>query len=299
MRSTLFLFIPLFMSSCLGSKKVSLNPSFKVIGHRGHVSHFPENSLESFKSAVSLGVNALEMDLVISADNKVVVSHEPYMAAASVLTPQNKRISKSAEKSYNLYGMPYDSIRQYKTGLLKSRKFRNQKKSETFKPLLAEVLEQVERHRKDQNLPQIDYFLEVKSSLSDYGVFQPYPREFAELVMGVIKEHEMEKQVVIQSFDAEFLNAFNSRYPEIRTSILVYRTPWREKLEQLNFKPDIIGPYFRQLKRIEQVEELHAQGFEVIPWTVNSKGKIRKMLKLGVDGIISDYPERLLNIRQK
>lgn len=299
MRLTLFLFLALIMmSSCMGSKKAIPGSAFEVIGHRGYVSHYPENSLEGFINAVSLGVNALEMDLVISADKKVVVSHEPYMAAATVLTPEWKKISKSTEKSYNIYKMPYDSIKQYKIGLLKAQRFRDQKKIETFKPLLSEVLEQVEAHRLDQNLPSIEYFLEIKSRPRDYGIFQPSPREFAELVMEIIEKYEMQEKVVVQSFDADFLNVFHKQYPGIRTSLLIYRTPWKEKLEQLQFRPDIIGPYYKQLKRIDQVEELHAQGFKVIPWTVNSKRKIRKMMKLGVDGIISDYPARLLKLSQ-
>jgi glycerophosphoryl diester phosphodiesterase len=238
------------------------------------------------------------MDLVVSADKKIIVSHEPYMAAATVLTPDGKKISKSAEKTYNFYKMPYDSIRQYKTGILKNAKFRNQKKVEGYKPLLAQVLEQVEAHRKDHDLPRIQYYLEVKSRPGDYGIFQPDPDEFADLLMQVIKDHEIQNEVVVQSFDANFLNAFNKKYPSIKISVLIYRTPWKEKLEKLDFKPYAVGPYFKQLKRKEQVEELHAQGFKVIPWTVNSKRRIRKMIRFGVDGIISDYPEKILQIRQ-
>ncbi len=291
----MLLFFPLIvMSSCMGSKNVIFNPDLEVIGHRGHVSQYPENSIEGFKSAVSLGVDALEMDLVISADKKVVVSHEPYMAAATVLTPDRKKIRRSREKDYNLYQMSYDSIKQYKIGSIKNRKYREQKKIETYKPLLEEVLEEVETYRKEKDHPPIKYYLEVKSRPGDYGIFQPEPNEFADLLMGVIEEHEIKNEVVVQSFDAGILNAFNNKYPEVETSFLIYRTPWKEKLEQLDFKPDAVGPYFKQLKRKEQVEELHAQGFKVIPWTVNSKRKIKKMMELGVDGIISDYPERVL-----
>ena len=283
----------------MGSKNVVFHSGFEVIGHRGHVSHYPENTIEGFKSAVSEGVDALEMDLVISADKRVIVSHEPYMAAATVLRPNGKRISKSREKDYNLYQMPYDSIRDYKIGLLKDRKYSGQKTIETYKPLLEVVLEQVETFRRENSLPPIKYYLEVKSRPGDYGVFQPAPDEFSDLLMRVIEEQEMKNAVVIQSFDAEILNAFNSKYPEVETAILVYKTPWKEKLKQLNFKPDAVGPYFKQLRRKEQVDELHAQGFKVIPWTVNNKRKIKKMIGMGVDGVISDYPERVLQFRQK
>ena len=282
----------------MGSKNVIFNPDFEVIGHRGHVSQSPENTIEGFKSAVSLGADAVEMDLVISADKKVVVSHEPYMAAATVVTPGKKRISKSVEKNYNLYEMPYDSIKLYKTGTLKNQKFRDQKRIESFKPLLEEVFEEVEAYRRDNDLPPVNYYLEVKSRPRDYEIFQPTPDVFADLLMEVIRKYEMEKTVVVQSFDAEFLNVFHKKYPRIETSVLIYKTAWREKLKQLDFRPHAIGPYFKQLKRKEEVDELHSQGLKVIPWTVNSKRKILKMVELGVDGVITDYPERVLQYRQ-
>ena len=283
----------------MGPKNVIFNPSFEVIGHRGHMSHYPENSIEGFKSAVALGVDALEMDLVVSADKQIVVSLEPFMAAASVLTADGKRINRSTEKSHNLFQMSYDSIRQYKTGLLKDRNFRDQKETESFKPLLGEVLKQVEAYRKEKKFPPIKYYLEVKSTPNNYGVFQPYPAEFTELLMQVIKAHQMENAIVVKSFDVNLLNTFNKKFPEIETSLLTYKTPIHEKLSQLEFKPNAIGPYFKLLKSKEQVEELHVQGLKIIPWTVNSERDIIKMIKLGVDGIISDYPERVLIIGQQ
>ena len=278
----------------MGSKNVIFKPGLEVIGHRGHVSRFPDNSIEGFKSAVALGVDGLELDLVISADKKVVISHEPYMAAATVLTPEGKKIVRKQEKSYNMYRMPYDSIRQYKTGLIKNWKYHKQAKISTHKPLLEKIFQEIEEYRKEKGLSAISYYLEVKSKPKDYGIFQPYPAEFADLVMEIVKKHSLEQAVVIKSFDAEFLNALNAGYPEVETSVLLYKTTWQEKLQKLDFQPKKISPYYKQLKTREQVEELQQHGFKVIPWTVNRRRAIRKMMRLGVDGIISDYPERVL-----
>lgn len=283
----------------MGSKNVIFKPGFQVIGHRGHISHFPENSLEGFLSAISIGVDAVEMDLVISADNKVVVSHEPYMAAATVITPNGRRISRSKQKDYNLYRMTYDSIRQYPTGRLKTPKYRNQQKTEAYKPLLGDLFKAVEQHRRQEGLEPITYYLEVKSTPVDYGVFQPNPEELADLIMETVSKHEMQETVIIKSFDANFLNILKDKYPDVKTSYLIYKTTWQEGLRKLNFTPDIIAPYYKQLRTREQVKELQALGFKVIPWTVNSKSKIVKMINLGVDGIITDYPERILALQKE
>lgn len=293
------LFLLVITSSCMGSINVIYNPDLKVIGHRGHVAKHADNTIEGFLSAVDLGIHGVEMDLAVSADRKVVVSHEPYMAAASVVTPAGKRISRSKEKDYNLYKMTYDSIKQYKVGLLRSPGFRDQAEKATYKPLLSEVFEEVEEHRKKKEIEPVTFYLEVKSKPSDYGIFQPHPEEFSELIMEVVREHEMESSIVIKSFDANFLNVLKQKYPEVRTSLLLYRTPWQEKLKLLNFKPDIISPEYKQLRRKEQVEELQALGLEVIPYTVNSKRKIARMINLGVDAIITDYPERVLRLNKK
>ncbi|WP_029035061.1 glycerophosphodiester phosphodiesterase family protein [Salinimicrobium terrae] len=275
-------------------KNVISNPTFEVISHRGHVSQFPENCTEGFLSAVALGVHGLEMDLVISADKKVVVSHEPYMAAKTLITPDGKRISPSKQKEHNLYKMEYATIKQYKTGLIKSHRYRDQKIIDSYKPLLSEIFKKAEDFRKNIDLAPIKYYLEIKSKPQDYGIFQPYPREFAKLIMEIIRKQEMQESVIIKSFDANFLNTLKKEYPEIKTSYLLYKTPLHEGLSHLDFTPDVIAPYYKQIKEKEQIDEMQLKDLKVIPWTVNSKSRTREMITLGVDGIITDYPERIL-----
>ena len=283
----------------MGVKNVTFNPSFLIIGHRGHVSRYPENSIQGFLSAVGLGVDGLEMDLVISADKEVVVSHEPYMAASKVLTPDGNRIPPSVEKDYNLYKMTYESIRRFSMGPVDDSRFRHQKRIRTYKPLLSEIFKAVVDYRQSNNLPPITYFLEVKSKPTDYGIFQPHPEELAALIMGTVKKHEMQEAVIIQSFDEGFLNILKHKYPEVKTSYLIHKTTFWEALRRLNFTPDVIGPYYKQLKTIQQVEELHALGYKVIPWTINSKKMIKELIGMGVDGIITDYPERALSLKKE
>lgn len=277
----------------MDSKEQLHKNNIQVIGHRGHVSHFPENSIEGFLSLSEMGADGLELDLVISADKEVVVSHEPYMAASYMLTPDGARIRKSEEKDHLLYKMTYDYIRRFDSGSLRNIRFPKQKNTVAYKPLLKEVFERVENCLKEKNGKSFTYYLELKSVPAEYGISQPYPEEFADLVMEVVKENQIPGQVVLKSFDANLLNVIHEKFPEARISYLLYKVQVEEGLALLNFKPEIISPHFRMLTNKEELLKLQEQ-VRVIVWTVNQQRHIRKMIDLGVDGIISDYPERVL-----
>lgn len=280
-----------------GSKKPLQNrsDSFLVIGHRGDPTHFPENSIESFISAIKKGANAIEMDVVVSGDKKIVVSHEPYMAARYVLTPTGKPIPKSEQLDHNLYVMPYNHIRRYDTGSKYDPQFPGQAKFSTYKPLLEEVIDSVDHFTKSHSLNPVTYLIEVKSQPRHYETYQPVPVEFARLIQQVIKEKDIAGRVVVKSFDPAFLNAFHKLEPEITTSFLVNKKGIHRNLDRLEFTPDIYSPRFRLITK-PIVDSLHFLGIEVIPWTVNRKSQLRTMIRCGVDGIITDYPERAVKI---
>ena len=275
------------------------NPNVQVIGHRGHVSAYPENSIEGFISAVAVGADALEMDLVISKDHQVIVSHEPYMKASYMISPEGKRINKNRERDYNLYEMTYDSIQQYIHGMLPNAKFHKQRQIYTHKPLLTSVLDTVQAFIKDQNLEPVKYYLEIKSDPGEYNIFQPQPEEFAAVVMEIVKEKNLEDQVVLMSFDRNIINIIQHKYPHIKVSYLLYRKGIEKGLREVTIQPEYISPYYKQLKNAETVTSLQNRGLKVVPWTVNRKNDILNMLNYGVDGIISDYPERVLKEKNK
>lgn len=301
MKATIsYLFFPLiFITACMSSKTEFSNPEVDIIGHRGHVSAFPENTIESFLSAVKTGIEGIELDLVISADKQVVVSHEHYMRSDYMVTPDGKRIPRSKEKDLRLYEMTYDSIAQYDSGSLKNRKFRNQRNLPTYKPLLSQVFDTVEAYRKQHQLQPVTYFLEVKSAPQDYDISQPQPQEFVDLIMDVVAARSLQEKVIIMSFDAAILHFVKEFYPEMKVSYLWYKKGIEESLNELSFTPEYVSPYFKRLNKAETVASLQQQGIKVVPWTVNSRRNIRKMIHLGVDGIISDYPERVLKERNR
>jgi len=278
------------LSNCNSNNKID------VQGHRGCRGLMPENTLPAFQKAIDLGVNTLEMDLVISKDKKVVVSHDPFMNHDIALDASGSEISKSEETSYNLYSMTYDSIKMYDCGSKEHPRFPNQKKLKVHKPLLSEVVDLAE----EQTQHNIQYNIEIKSLPIWDNVFTPNVQEFVALVLEVINKKGISNRVTLQSFDVRALDEIKKYAPQIKTSLLVDEfESINDKLNQLSFKPEIISPYFKLIDA-SNVKKLHNEGYKVIPWTLNEQKDIKAMIDFHVDGIISDYPDlvlQLLNVR--
>lgn len=286
---------------CKTKKTVLINNPHKVQvqGHRGERGNLPENTLEAFIGAIHKGVDVIELDVVISKDRKVVVSHEPYMSSLYMSTPNGEAITKKEEKQYNLYQMLYETIKVFDSGSRGNKNFPNQKKMKTYKPLLSEVFDKIENELVTKNLPLVKYNIEIKSEKAEYGISQPQPNEFIELVMDVVKEKKMQNRINIQSFDPIILNELHQKYPTIEIAYLVGKGSIKGNMKHLNFIPQIYSPNFALIKNEKTVDSIKALQMKLIPWTVNEPEDIKRMIDLQVDGIITDYPERIiLNLKK-
>ncbi|AQG82676.1 glycerophosphodiester phosphodiesterase [Spirosoma montaniterrae] len=272
-------------------------PTFDVQGHRGCRGLMPENTVPAFLKALDLGVTTLELDVVISKDRQVVVSHEPYFNAAFSIKPDGTPVEKSEHNNLTLYQMNYADIKRYDVGSNGNSAYPEQQKLKTYKPLLSEVIEQAETYRQQKNLPAFSYNIEIKSEESEYDKSQPQPGPFCDLVEAVIRKQLPADRVIIQSFDFAVLKHWHQqakagKYSTVRLAALVenLRTP-EKNLEELGFKPDIYSPYYRLLGQ-DRIARLHQQGIRVVPWTVNKRDDMERLKKWGVDGLITDYPDR-------
>ena len=279
-------------------KTTAFASTVQVQGHRGDRGNFPENSIPAFMSAVKKGVDVLELDVVISKDKKVIVSHEPYMSSLYVSTPTGDSISKAEERSYNMYEMSYDSIRQFDTGSRGNHLFPHQQKMKVHKPLLSEVIDSVETFITAEELQPVKYNIELKSVEAEYGKYQPEPEEFVDLVMEIVNEKGIRNKINIQSFDPKILNVMHENYPEIEIAYLVFKEGIQKNLSFLDFKPEIYSPNFRLIKNEQFVDSIRSLEMQIIPWTVNEEEDIKKMIDFKVDGIITDYPERVLDMKK-
>lgn len=270
----------------------------EVQGHRGDRGNLPENTLEGFLSALHKGVDVIELDVVISKDGKVVVSHEPYMSSLYMSKPSGDPVLKSEETSYNLYQMTYDSIKSFDSGSRGNIDFPDQKNLKTFKPLLSDVFNTIESEIKEKRLPPVKYNIELKSNKKVYGVYQPLPEDFVSLVMQIIYDNHLEDMINIQSFDPILLNIVHKEHPRIEIAYLVSNAGIQKNMDLLNFKPQIYSPSFKLLKTQKIIDSIKSLQMKVIPWTVNNDEDIDQMILLNVDGIITDYPERVLKALQ-
>jgi glycerophosphoryl diester phosphodiesterase len=283
----------LFIFSCMSKKQA--NQLIDVQGHRGCRGLYPENTIPAFIHAVDLGVTTLEMDVVISKDSQVVVSHEPFMSAVICRYPKGGEISKRKEDSLNIYELTYSQIAAFDCGSKAHPQFPEQKNSELAKPLLADVIRAVEQHVKEKGLEPVNYNIETKCTPEGDQVYHPGPNVFTSLLMNEVKRQQLPfKRVIVQSFDPRTLRYMRQYYPEYAVALLIGNENSPESnINRLGFTPNIYSPYY-QLVNKELMEFAKKEKMRVIPWTVNERSAINSMLEAGVHGIISDYPNRVL-----
>lgn len=286
----------LILSHCQ-SKPDTMNKSkIDVQGHRGTRGLMPENTTPAFIKAVELGVTTLELDLAVTKDKELLVSHEPYMGAHITRDSSGQDILASEELQHNIYMMAYEQIKTYDVGSKINERFPLQKKFKIHKPLLKEVVTEINKYLASKQLPAVYYNIEIKSRPEGDGMFHPLPDEHSQLVYDFISTEMDTSKLNIQSFDFRILQYYNKNYPEIKLAALVENErSIEENLSDLGFMPEIYSCYFKLLDA-EKVQWLQNKGIKVIPWTVNETQDIKKVLDWGVDGIISDYPNRVLEL---
>ena len=275
---------------------------FEIQGHRGCRGLMPENTLPAFLRALELGVDTLELDVVVSKDRKVVVSHEPCFHPDFSIRPDGTSVQTSDET--NIFQMNYEEIRQFNVGLRQNPRFSEQATISAFKPLLSEVLMTIDQYCKENRKSHIGLNIEIKSLETEYNLTQPAPQDFVELVYSELTQSDLSANITLQSFDfnvLKYLSSTRSNSREFQISVLIEPEDNNEidvNLEKLGFKPDIWSPNFSILTEI-MVSLLQNQGIKVIPWTVNEASDMARMQAIGCDGIITDYPDRALKFIKK
>ena len=266
--------------------------AFDKQGHRGCRGLMPENTVPAMLNAIGLGVTTLEMDISISKDKKVFLSHEPFFNHEITTKPDGSFIAAKDERTYNMYQMNYEDIMKYDVGMKPHPRFPNQQKMKAVKPLLADVFKAVKEYMMTARRPFPLYNIETKSLPASDNIYHPAPAEFVELLMAVIKENQMEEQVIIQSFDFRILQYLHQHYPKIKTAMLIEannKSSFRKQIKDIGFTPTIYSPE-ESLVIPDLIKNCHDLNMKIIPWTVNDKNKIKEFKQMGVDGIITDYP---------
>jgi len=278
------------------AKMPSMQKSFDLQGHRGARGLLPENSIPGFIHALELGVDTLEMDVVINAEGHVVVSHEPWMAANICSHPDGRPVKEEEQRSLNIYTMDDAGLASFDCGSRQHPDFPRQRVLRTSKPLLSDVFIAVNRFAETSQRPPVRFNIEIKSRPEFDGIYHPPVDEFALALYQVIRDFGLLDRSSIQSFDPRALEAVHRIDPSAASVWLISnRNSLADNLAMLSFKPTIYSPDYR-LVNPQLVAQLRDLDIQLIPWTVNEPEAMRQLIEWGVDGLITDYPDTLLAV---
>ena len=245
-------------------------------------------------NAVRIGVPVMELDLQVTKDSCVVVSHDAYLNAAKALTPEGKEIPAGKDKDYRIYGMDYDSLRLYDVGSKPNPDYPGRVNTPCRIPLLSDLIDNVENTAKATK-DTVRYNIEIKSDPAKDGVFSPDYRTYADLCMQVMLSKDLGDRLLVQCFDPRTLNYLHERYPSVRLSYLVEDSvaSFEEMMSRLDFTPQVFSPESRLLTK-DMMRAARAKGMEIVPWTVDDRKEAERLKRLGVDAIITNRPDRVM-----
>lgn len=286
--------LPLFLScAAVPSPAGAQTPSFDVQGHRGARGLLPENTVPAFLRALELGVTTLELDVVIARDSTVVVSHEPWMSGTICSLPSGEPVPINEQEAHRIFEMTYAEIARYDCGKRGHFLFPRQEKQAASKPRLRDVIRAAERYAREHDLPPVRYNIETKARPEWDGVFTPDPETFTLLLHNTLVDTGVRDRATLQSFDVRTLRIGRKIDPNWHLALLVEEDGdpgLAANLETLGFTPHIYSPNYR-LVDAALVRDAHERGMLVLPWTVNTLEEMQHLKALGVDGLITDYPD--------
>jgi len=277
----------------MSDSQLHIPDNFDWQGHRGARGIMPENTIAAFIKALDEKMNTLEMDAAISKDGKVIISHEPWFDEHISSDPQGNAITDP--KAHKIIDLNYEEIKQYDVGRRPHPRFPEQKKMAAHKPSLEELVKFVEAYVKAKNIAMPNFNIEIKSRVAWDDTFTPPPMKFAKILIDEIKALGI--NATIQSFDVRSLQAARKIDPN---AVLVYlvenANTFEENMKLLGFTPAVYSPYFPQVDA-NLVAKCKEEKMLLIPWTVNKKLDMIHLIQLGVDGIITDYPNRVNELK--
>lgn len=289
----------------------------EIQGHRGARGLLPENTLPSFARAISLGVDVIELDTAVTADGVVVVSHDPQLSPEFTRDARGNWISPPGPV---IAALPLSDIKSYDVGRIRpdsdyARRFPDQTPVDgTPIPTLQEVAALAA----SAGSPTLRFNIETKVRPDGAALTYP-PEAFAERLVAALVSAGIAERTVVQSFYWRVLDHVRAIAPGIATACLTSEQHWLDNIGRGESGTsawtgrkvsdfggsvprmvkasgcDIWSPYFAEVDRAN-LEQAHGEGLRVVVWTVNDPEQMKALIQLGVDGIITDYPDRLRRV---
>jgi glycerophosphoryl diester phosphodiesterase len=254
---------------------MAADPSRIVVhGHRGARMKLPENTIPGFEYAIQAGANAIELDLQVSKDNVLIVSHDPTLHPPICTGPQPNAVIRQLTAA---------QLREWDCGATKNPGYPDQKTVPgTRLPTFDEVLKLAPKGN-------FDFNIEIKS-YPERPEYTPAPDEYARMVWDRVRAHKLEKRAIVQSFDWRTLVALRKIAPDVRISALTDKdTREYTAIAKDAGNAQIVAPHYN-LVTPEKVAAAHTAGLLVVPWTANTVDVWDRLIAAKVDGIITDDP---------
>jgi glycerophosphoryl diester phosphodiesterase len=288
--------------------------AFDLQGHRGARGLAPENTIIGFERALQIGVSTLELDLAVTKDNVIVVSHDPALDPDITRGPDGKFLEGPGPA---IRSLTFGQLQRYDVGRIRpdsayAARFRDQRGADNVRiPALTEVFDLIKRSAADHIRLNIETKIQPNS-----GADVPDPDAFAAMVAKAVRDAGLTSRVTVQSFDWRTLVAMKAIAPEIKRSCLTIEDAREDNIQRgkpgpsswtAGFDIDDVGgsvprlvkaagcstwsPYFHGITAA-LVKDAQALGLKVVPWTVNEMDDLTLVIEAGVDGLITDYPDR-------
>jgi glycerophosphoryl diester phosphodiesterase len=290
--------------------------AFDLQGHRGARGLAPENTLPAFERALELGVTTLELDIGITSDGVVVVAHDPYLNP--LITRDASGQWLAGPRGPLLKSLTHAQLQAYDVGRIKpdspyATTFNTQQARDGARiPTLAQVFDLV----KARGASNVRFNIETKihPAQPDDTVS---PEAMTQALLKVVRDAGMTQRIAIQSFDWRTLRLVQKQEPSIPTVCLTIQTANNDNVRDgawtAGFKIADHGSAPRLAKAAgcsvwsanggavtePLVKEAQSIGLKVIPWTINNPADMERLIGWGVDGLITDYPDRLRDVMAK
>jgi glycerophosphoryl diester phosphodiesterase len=258
-------------------------PRVEIQGHRGARAVLPENTLPAFRHAIEVGADVLELDVHVTKDDQLIVTHDPQISRDTCLTPSGTRV----DQDVLIRSLTLAEAQAYDCGSLPNPRFPRQRAVPgTRMPSLIEVLELARKSG-----PTLRVNVEAKSIPGRPDAY-PSPERFAQLLVDTLAAHGMTARATLQSFDHRILKAAHARAPKLVLAALVEENFVDHAAVVRAAHAQILSPPHLWIDA-GVVRDMHTIGVRVVPWTANTEADWARLIGWGVDGIITDDPAGL------
>jgi len=249
---------------------------YKIFGHRGCRGIYPENTIEGFKKAIELGVDGIELDVVVNKNQELVISHESYIDTSYCLT------NKIDTESLNIYKMNISEIQDIDCGSKFVKEFPNQLKVKEKKPTYKEFKKELIDY-------QGDILFEIKCDNDLVNEYFPNYEKYAKIIFDETRYSRHFDKIHFMSFDYRILNELFKIMPDSKYIYLSSNKEFEKEMKLLNFEPFGVGIDFNIINQ-KTIDLVHEKKQIIYGWTINDEENSKSLTSMGLDGVITDYP---------